>query len=183
MSDFEKYIKDNKHKLEADQVDQRVWLAIENGMLKEKNKMKSHFIKFLLVALAMLIGAYAIYNNKQQGPVLNEANILAQYDLTKYNYTQQVSLKKQQLVNATVPQDRFDDFQILLQQLEFMDGQFQDYLLYIEQNGYQEFIGDQIQNFYKSKIELLDKIHQEVEKINYYEKLQPSNSNQVGIEI
>ncbi len=183
MNDFEKYLQDNKQKLEPDHIDQRVWLSIENEILRAKNKRIKLFVKALAAGILLLIGSYALHSYHHQNLPPGEERILAEYDLTKYEFTQQVSFKKQALLKATVPQDKIDDLQILLQQLEFMDGQFQDYRLYIEENGYQEFIGDQILNFYKSKIELLDKIQKEVEKINYYEKLQPSSSKAVDIEI
>ncbi len=183
MNDFEKYILENKRQLEPKKVDPKVWLAVENEILKGKNKRFQYLIKALILGIILSFVAYFFYSNIHQNQPLDEERILAQYDLTQYNFTQQVNIKKQQLAKASVPQDKIEDFQILLQQLEFMDGQFQDYLQYIEENGYQEFIGDQILNFYKSKIELLDKIQKEVEKINYYENLQPSNSDKVEIQI
>jgi len=64
-----------------------------------------------------------------------------------------------------------------------MDGQFQDYTYYIEKNGYQKFIGEQILNFYTSKIELLDKIQDEIEKINYYEEKIQTSTPKVNIQI
>lgn len=182
MNDFEKYLQKNKHKLEPDGVDAKVWLAVENKMLKDSNKRTNFYIKAFLVALVLLIGGYLAYQANKKAP-LNEEKIIAALDLTKYNFAQQISDKKQQLAKATVPQDKLESLEILLHQLEFMDGQFQDYRLYIEQNGYQEFIGEQILNFYKTKIELLDRIQQEVEKINYYERIEPSVGTPVVLEI
>ena len=184
MDRFEQYLKDNKKKLEPEKVDPKIWLAMENQILRKKNRRVRFYFKAAAAAtIAMLITSFLFFHNYQSGPVVNEAAIIAEFGLTEYNFTQQVSLKKEKLSTATIPQDRLEDFQILLQQLEFMDGQFQDYKVYIEQNGYQEFIGDQILNFYKSKIELLDKIQKEIEKINYYENKRPSNSKKVDIQI
>ena len=183
MNDFEKYLLKHKHRLEPDEVDPSVWLEIENAVLREKN---SNYKKNSLIGLLILLGLFALgmafYSSQEKEP-LNEEVILAKLNLSEYNFTKQVNLKKEALANASVPQNKIDNFQILLQQLEFMDGQFQDYKLYIEENGYQDFIGEQILNFYKSKIKLLDKIQEEVEKINYYESKQPSNGKKVSIQI
>ena len=92
-------------------------------------------------------------------------------------------MKEQKLSEFTLPKDKLDDVQILLRQLEFMDEQYQDYLLFIKENGYHQFIGEQIITFYESKIILLDKIQKEIEKINYYEKKIPSNSERVTFNI
>jgi hypothetical protein len=183
MNDFEKYILENKEQLQPDSVDHRVWLSVENAMLRNKNTSYRKFAIVVLVALVTVIGLGAKYYMSQPKEELKEEKIIAELNLSQYNFTQQVNLKKQQLSNATLPQDKLDDVQILLQQLEFMDEQFQDYRLFIEENGYQEFIGEQIIIFYESKIKLLDKIQKEVEKINYYENKKPSNSKKVSISI
>lgn len=183
MNDFEKHLLQNKSKLEPDHVDNKIWLGIENATLKSSNKRLALFAKTLIAIVMMFVVGYFLWQQMAQALPPDEEKILAEFDLTGYNFTQQVNNKTQQLEKATVPQDKIEDFQILLRQLEFMDGQFQDYRLYIEQNGYQEFIGDQILNFYKSKIELLDKIQSEIEKINYYESKEPSISKKVGFQI
>lgn len=183
MNEFEKYIRDNKKKLEPDQVDSKVWLSIENEVLRKKNKRSSFYIKALALAAAVLLGGYFMFINLNGGNQSIEAKLIEKYQLGEYNFTQQVSLKEAQLSKVSIPKDKLEDFQLLLQQLEFLDGQFQDYTEYIEQNGYQEFIGNQIINHYKSKIKLLDKIQQEIEKINYYESKIPSNTEKVQINI
>ena len=60
-------------------------------------------------------------------------------------------------------------FHLLVKQLEFLDGQYQSYIEFIEKNGYQKFIGTQILHYYEAKIELLDKIQFEINKIDEYE--------------
>jgi len=183
MNDFEKYILENKQQLETDTVDPKVWLSVENAMLRNKNTSYRKYATVAIIALLTLIGLGAAYYFMQPAEEINEEKIIAELNLSQYNFTQTVNLKKQELSKTTVPQDKLEDVQILLQQLEFMDEQFQDYTLFIEENGYQDFIGEQIITFYKSKIKLLEKIQKEVEKINYYEKKVPSNSKKVGISI
>ncbi len=183
MDDFEKYIVENKQKLASDAVDPKVWLEVENEMLRSKNHNYRNYTKMLIaIIISLLIAALSYYflNPKDE---INEETIIAELNLAHYNYPQTVSLKKQKLSEFTLPKDKLDDVQILLQQLEFMDEQYQDYLLYIKENGYQQFIGEQIINFYESKISLLDKIQKEIEKINYYEKKIPSNSEKVVFNI
>ena len=183
MTELEKHILENKEHLNPDSVDKKIWLGIENDLLKKKNDRSHILIKFLLAGLiTMVIGGFLLTANSPSN-IIDEERILAEYNLTDHNFMHLVNTKKNQLVNVTIPENKIEDVQILLQQLEFMDGQFQDYRNYIEENGYQEFIGDQILNFYKSKIELLDKIQKEIEKINYYEKLQPSTDKYIDIEI
>ncbi len=183
MNKFEKYIQENKQKLEPDQIDAKVWLSIENEILRKSKKSYSFFIKTLAAAAVILVGTLLMYGSLFKPKQDIEARLIERYNLGEYKFTQQVSLKEKELSTLSIPKDKLADFQILLQQLEFLNGQFQDYTDYIEQNGYQEFIGNQIINHYKSKIKLLDKIQSEIEKINYYENKIPSNSEKVEINI
>lgn len=183
MNEFEKYIAANKEKLEPQEVNPKVWLSIENKMLKKQHARSRFYIKALAAAAVVLIGMYASYVYMNPKTESIEAQLIERYQLSEYNFPQQVSMKEKQLEKITIPKDKLEDFQILLQQLEFLDGQFQDYTQYIEKNGYQEFIGNQILIHYKSKIKLLDRIQKEIEKINYYESKVPSNNEKIEINI
>jgi len=119
MNDFEKYLLDNKEQLEPKDVDSAVWLSIENTMLKDKNKNYKNYAKITLLILIVILGAGVYYYATQKEKSLDEEKILADLNLSRHNFTKQVNIKKEQLANATVPQDKIEDFQILLQQLEY----------------------------------------------------------------
>ncbi len=170
MNEFEKYLKENKKKMELDHLNPDVWLSIENDMLKKKNRRNRIYIRWVsATAAALVLGLIALgqfyFHTKED----IHHRLLELYELEKYDFPRQIDLKTKRLNKAQVPLDRKEDFEILLQQLEFLDGQYNDYLQYIEHNGFQEFIGEQILNYYKSKVELLDKIQAEIEKIDHYE--------------
>lgn len=183
MTELEKYIIKNKGLLEPTEIRDNVWLSIENELLEEINKNNHRLIKTLIAGLILvLIGACIIYKTSSENTI-NEETIIAEYDLKNYNFLHEVDTRINQLVNLSIPENQHENVQNLLRQLEFMDGQYEDYLNYIELNGYQEFIRDQLLEFYNSKIDLLDKIHEEIEKINYYEKVQPTTDQYISIEI
>lgn len=183
MKKFEEYIKANQQKLELeDDLNPEIWLSIENRVLKRKNRRNRLYIKWISTAAAvLLLGIIAMSNLWQPNRTPNE--LLAQYGIDNQHFTQQVFAKQKVLANAKIPVNKKEDFDILLQQLAFLDAQYQDYLQYIETNGFQPFIGQQILHYYQSKIDLLDKIQQEIEKINYYEKKFQSDSPSVQLDI
>ncbi len=183
MKEFEKYLKDNQQKLELDgDLNPEIWLSIENRVLKRKNKRNRLFIKWISAAAAiLLLGIIALSGIFQTSS--NPSSILAQYGIDSQEFTQQVALKTKVLANAKIPINRKEDFDILLSQLQFLDTQYHDYLQYIETNGFQPFIGQQIIHYYQAKIDLLNKIQQEIEKINYYEKKYPSNQPNMRLNI
>lgn len=183
MKDFEKFLKDNQQKLELeDELNPEIWLSIENRVLKRKNKRNRLYLRWITAAAAaLLLGLIALGGIYQQSSDPNK--ILAQYGINNQQFNQQITNKTKVLASAKIPINRQADFNILLNQLRFLDAQYQDYLQYIETNGFQPFIGQQIMHYYKAKIDLLDKIQQEIEKINYYEKKYQSNGPSVSLNI
>lgn len=183
MKGFEKYLKDNQQKLGIEgSLNPEIWLSIENRVLKRKNKRNRLFIKWIITAAAVLLLGIIVLSGffqKSSDP----SSLLAQYGIDNQEFTQQVAIKTKVLASAKIPINKQEDFDILLNQLQFLDAQYQDYLQYIETNGFQPFIGQQILHYYQSKIDLLDKIQQEIEKINYYEKKYQSNRPNVRLNI
>ncbi len=184
MNNFEKHLKANKEKLNLDKVNPEIWLSIENDVLKKKNRRGRYHLKLLgAVAAVLLLLVIALngFYNKENRDI--HAQLIELYDLQEHNFTQKISTKKARLAKAKIPKDREEDFQLLLNQLQFLDEQYINYLNYIEVNGYQDFIGNQILTYYKSKIELLDKIQSEIKKIERYENKYDANSPTVELNL
>jgi len=182
MKEFENYLKANKQKLEIDQIDESIWQGIASQIAPTKKRSYKKLTCLFIALLVLLLGSFIFYKISVKTETL-ENRVIAQFDLGQYNFVQQVNYKRQKLAKETIPADQLERVQILLQQLAFMDEQFHDYTDYIEKNGYQKFIGEQILNFYTSKIELLDKIQDEIEKINYYEEKIQTSTPKVNIQI
>ena len=161
----------------------KIWLSIENEILRAKEKRKTFYLKVVSIAAVIVLGLFISKFVIFAAPTNLEKDLLSKYGLEKYNFLEQVNVKKATLTSALIPATKQEDFKVLLNQLEFLDEQYHDYLAYINKNGYQEFIGNQILNYYKSKIQLLEKIESEIEKINYYENKFPSNEKKVELEI
>ena len=182
MNSFEKHIQDNKDKLELESVSPEIWLSIENKILQKQNRRNRLTIRWVSAIAATLLLAVLGLNYLYQS-ASDPLEIMAANGLNSQYLVKQVNIKTQALSGVKIPLERKEDFDLLLNQFEFLDAQYRDYLQYVEIYGYQEFIGQQIIHYYKIKIELLDKIQQEIEKINYYENKYQKNSPKVALEI
>jgi len=182
MTDFEKYIQQNKSKWNKPEVNPAIWLSIENEMLKSRSKRRLLYLRIVSAAAIVLFGLLH-FGDSLKTKSLSEQDILAQYNLEEHQFMQQVALKKTDISNAKVPSRSVDDFQVLLEQLEFLDRQYLNYLAYIKEHDFQPFIGDQLLNYYRSKIKLLDRIQKEIEKVNYYEDKYPSKDERILLDI
>ena len=170
MNPFENHLRENRKQLNMDQINPKIWLNIENEILRKRNRRNRVIIRWVSaaaasVAILFLIGQVDLRRSHKISP----AAILAQYNLEKFDYPELIYAKTEKLSEAQIPSAREEDFAILIKQLEFLDGQYQEYLTYIQKNGYQKFIGKQLASYYETKIELLDKIQSEIEKIKLYE--------------
>ncbi len=182
MDPFEKFLKNNKEVLDDDQINPEIWLSIENKMLKKRNKSMKIVMRRALSAAAILVLGFLAYQflwNAQETP----EDLLASYGIDHRSYASELEVKTQLIAAASIPISKKEDFDLLLGQLKFLDQQYEAYLESVKKNGYHEGLGKQIIDFYKTKIELLDKIQQEIETINYYEKKYKKASSTVGLEI
>jgi len=184
MNPFEKHLKSNKDQLNPAEVNPEIWLSIENEMLKKKNRRSRLYLRIASAAAAILLLAVIAFQGF--GPTNQQdihAQIIELYGLQSHDFPRKVNAKKAALSKVSIPKDRQEDFQILLSQLEFLDKQYDDYLDYVNKHGYQDFIGDQIVNYYKTKIELLDKINNEIKKIDRYENKYDDSSPKVELNL
>lgn len=169
MNSFEKHIQDHKEELEINEVNPEIWLFMENELLRQKNRKSRLYIRWMTAVAAVLVGIMALGAGYFWNTQSIDQQLLVQYGLERQQFPQQIQIKKQQLAKAQIPLYRKKDFDLLLTQLEFLDAQYQDYLQYVKEHGYQDFIGQQILHYYKTKIELLDKIQYEIKKIDNYD--------------
>lgn len=182
MKHFEDFIKENREKLDTEKVNPNIWLNIENQYFHQANIKNKKKIKWLVTcSILILLGLICsvIYNQMNSDPV----KIIHENQFESKNYTQLVDFKTNELKSALIPENRKEDFDLLLKQLEFLDDQYHDYLQYVKKNGYQEFIGSQILDYYKTKVELLNKIQEEIKAIEYYENRNNHKSDKVNLSI
>ncbi len=154
------------------------WLKIQSGFENAEKKKRKRRLSYWAMAasILLLIGIFFFYpvtSNK------SEAEILAQYGLTEYNFPSLVQQKLIALPKTKVAKSQAEYLDILKNQLYFLDKQYANYLEYINLNGYQEFIGIQIQNYYEVKIELLDKIQKEIKKLKSRNNENSNNINEI----
>ena len=56
MNDFEKHIRNNQRQLEPDEVNPKIWLAIENEVLRAKEKRKTFYLRVMSLAAVIVLG-------------------------------------------------------------------------------------------------------------------------------
>ena len=182
MNAWEKYLREHKSELDQVELAPEIWLNIENQVLKEKAAKSRRLLQWVSLAacLGILLSIALIFQYGQQNDPLQQ---LAQSGIDSEAYLTEMAIKTQKLSQAEVPVDHKADFELLIQQLRSLDEQYQLYLDELEAHGYQEILANRIISYYKTKIELLDRIQEEIETVEYYEKKYHKNSPKVELSI
>jgi len=168
MNEFEKHIKSQKEAMDTDDFTLEIWERLEVELPKKK-KPKDFSLWWISAAAAVILIAF-LTGVFQKENSLSPAEFLAENGINSSEYVEALDKKMDILKTLEVPVDQKVDFENILNQLKTLDKEYLEYLAYIEQNGYQETVGERILEYYKTKIMMLDKIQQQIKEINYYEK-------------
>lgn len=162
MNDFESQLRKAAIERPIEQPSRKVWLGVKHDLATHRKKIqRRRNLRWLLAAsIAALLCAGLIFYPSEN----KEDTILAQYGLVQHNFPMKIKQRIAAMSGTRIPKQQAQHLAVLKDQLYFLDAQYQNYLEYIEKNGYQEFIGKQIQNYYEIKIELLERIQIEIEK-------------------
>ncbi len=164
MNNFEKQLKEAASQRNTPEVKRQVWLGVKDQLANHKRRrLRIRLVRWTAAASVLLILGVGLYLNGSK--VDQNQLVLEQYGLEQYGFPKKVERKLVALEGMRIPATQVERFDALKSQLYFLDQQYQNYLEYVEQHGYQEFIGRQIQHYYEVKIELLEKIQKEIQKL------------------
>ncbi|RZN83398.1 MAG: hypothetical protein EVB11_05445 [Winogradskyella sp.] len=167
MNEFEKYIKSQKEAIDTEDFSLEIWSRIEKELPK---KRKTKVIPLWWASAAAAVALFAVVLiNFETNKALSPAEYLSKNGINSSKFEAQLNEKTALIKKLEVPVGQKSDFETILSQLKTLDQEYLEYLEHIEQNGYQERIGEHILEYYKTKIMLLDKIQKQVKEINYYE--------------
>lgn len=184
MKKFEAYIKSRQAELELDNLDEQIWLNIQSTLKEKQRKGRVILLRSLAAAIALLlVSLFAINHLTPNPPATGLSAFKSQYGLLEEELQRNIDYRLQVLTQQSIPTAKEADFNLLIEQLHQLDDMYKQYLQYLERNGYNEFLGNQILNYYKYKLELLEKIQLEIESINQYEKkyLHESSKTELAI--
>lgn len=167
MNEFEKHIKSQKEAIDTEDFSLEIWERIEKELPKKKQTKVIPI--WLATAAAAVILFVLLLGNFQKRNTLSPTEYLSKNGINSWKFVEELNEKTALLKELEIPVDQKSDFETILNQLKILDQEYLEYLEYIEQNGYQESIGERILEYYKTKIMMLDKIQQQIKEINYYE--------------
>lgn len=161
MSEFEKYLKEHKSQLDCNEANPEIWENIATAFI-DKDKSTHYWLYAKSIAAMLVIGFlfnHFYLNSSSSSP----SKVLAN------NNSQLESIISQKIITvsqAHIPITYKNDLQLLYEQVVYLDITHRDQLQYLKDYGYDVNISAEIDNYYKNKNRLLDKVILEIEKIN-----------------
>ena len=184
MNDFEKYLKENKQKMDIDQVNPKIWDNIEKASIAKGNKVSNRYIRIAAsVAAVFLIGSVLWKSQIAGSHTEIPMELYAQYGFENQNVEQTMEYKTELISNTSFSVLYEANFQQLYNQVKYLDEVYKQEVEYSKQKDYDENIAKEVLIYYKAKSEILDKIISEIQKINDYEKKYKINSEKSSIAI
>ncbi|MBN1820262.1 MAG: hypothetical protein JW833_06080 [Prolixibacteraceae bacterium] len=170
-TDLEKYLKEKRLLLDADQPDENsVWEGIRAGLAEPGKVHANWFWKIAAVFLFGVLITYVAMNELRRG----ESQPASLADISEELGKQEAEFKKVanskwDQVKPYLSEDK-SDIRFLLDELNELETIHKIYQSDLKELGSNEYIIRALLDYYQKKIKILDRILLEIEKQNNYEE-------------
>lgn len=188
MDKLEQFFKENRLRLDTENLDNASWENISSSIKKQKHKKLFRQIYFAASILLILGLTMVLYlKNDTKVNQTNEASIFYKFspDLAEQEveYMQLINNKVAEIKKQKVPARTIALFNEFIQQLEVIDKQYELYKIEIEKQGYNEDLIQQIIYNYQLKLSVLQMFQSEIDKINRLTKKQKDEKDKIKLNI
>ncbi len=183
MEKFEHFFKENRLRLDNENLDDTTWVNIENSF--NEHKRRSLFRKMYVAASILLIlglSSVLIFSGNEENKPVEQASIFTHIssDLAEQevSYMQMVSAKVDQIKKKEIPKENAALFNEFIKQLRVIDKQYELYKQEIEKTGFNDELIQQVIYNYQLKLSVLQMLQSEIDKIN---RLSKKNKDETGM--
>jgi hypothetical protein len=174
MDKFEQFFKENRLKLDVEPLSElfQEKLAAELKARKKRIQLNS-WMAAAGIALLFIAGSLinrVNHQTTQLSDTLSNSNQLTQQASLINPYQSEIETSVQLISQQAVPSEYLTLFQAFILQLQIIDKQEAIYLKILEKYGYTEEMIQQIQYNYELKLLVLQKLQNEIKKINHLTK-------------
>lgn len=188
MEKFEQFFKENRLRLDTENLDDVSWVGIEHSF--KEHKRKSLFRKMYVAASIIVIlglSSILVFSGKEKNEPAKQTSIFSEIssDLAEQeaSYIQLVNSKIRKLKNEEVPKENAALFSEFIKQLEVIDKQYELYKLEIEKKGYNDELIQQVIYNYQLKLSVLQMLQSEIDKINRLSKKENNEKGKIKLDI
>ena len=170
-NDLEKYLKENRLKLDTDEPNEDlIWRGIEGGINKKDNLLPHWFWKVAAIFLFVVSASYLIINETKEetNTLFSLADISEDLGKQEAELQQLVSLKWEEVKPFIA--DESSNIQFLIDELNELGHVYESYQEDLKNTGANEQIINALLDYYTKKIRILSRISHEIQKQKSHEK-------------
>lgn len=170
MNKFEKYLKQYQKELEVDEVNPQIWERMEEQLQQPKRNYQKQFLRVASIAAVFFLGMlmYPIFFDTDKAVIPQE--LLTEYGFDNQDIPQALESKIQLIREMPVSVQYKNDLQLLIEQVEYLDQNYGDQLTDLEEEVFEEGKVKEVLKYYQIKSALLDKLINEIKKLNNNDK-------------
>jgi len=182
MEKFEQFFKENRLRLDTENLDDASWVNIEDSFSLHKRRRLFRKL-YVAASIVVILGlsSVLVFSGKEETKPIEQTSIFTDIssDLAKQevSYMQLVNAKVDQLKKEKVSKENAALFNEFIKQLEVIDKQYELYKREIEKTGYNDELIQQVIYNYQLKLSVLQMLQSEIDKIN---RLTKKNKNEKG---
>jgi hypothetical protein len=174
-SKFEKYLIDNRNRLDVEEPDDRlIWNGISNNLNKRRNTVNVNVWKAAALILVLITTSYFVFDRyfsqKQKIYSVTLGDIDPSLSETENEYIMIINSKMNQI--GHIDPSLNDILKDCFGELENLDKMYREYQRDFYQLGYNERLIRAISDYYEKKVRILNRMLMEIQKQKDYEKKQ-----------
>jgi len=169
-TNLEKYLKENRFRLDTDKPDNDViWEGIRTGLDKKQNKFPDWFWKVAAILIFAVSTTYFVINetNKNQSKIVSLADISAELGKQEAELQGIVQVKWKEIEPLLTEENAQIHF--LLDEIQDLDEVYKAYQTDLGISDAQEQIVTVLLDYYQKKIKILNRLLHEIQKQEKHE--------------
>jgi len=188
MDKFEKYITENRLRLDSEEFENEGWERISGTFGRYNRRMRLRRFYSAAIFISVISVGMLIYVNHLKQTVKSSKTEDLQ-EVATYYKEQEISTIK--LINGTeeeirqqsIPAEYENMFRDFTKQLQLIDKQYEIYKNEIAEHGYNQELIQQIIYNYQLKLSVLQMLQSEIDKINNLTKSNSDGNKKTSIHI
>jgi hypothetical protein len=188
MDKFEKYIRENRLRLDSEEYENEGWDRISGTFDKYNRRMRLRkFYSAAIFISVISVGMLIYVNHQKQTEKLSGTEVFR--EVATYYKEQEISAIKlingteDEIRNLSIPVEYEDMFRDFTKQLQIIDNQYEMYKKEIADHGYNQELIQQVIYNYQLKLSVLQMLQNEINKINNLTKNNRNESKKTRIHI
>jgi hypothetical protein len=188
MDSFEHYLKENRLRLDTDDLDPQCWKEVESLFRQQRRKRTLRRVTMAAsIAVVLGIGSlFFIYHADRNKPAPQSTIFPPAFtELSKQetSYLQLIGLTEDEIRKQRIPEEYKSLFNDFIDQLHIIDQQYELYKAEIEKHGYTDELIQQVIYNYQLKLSVLQMLRSEMNKINNLSKQNKNENKNIQLNI